>query len=58
VESADIVLKTTHNFVATAKADLADHLIAESAVGAGCRQIMTFDRSAAKHAGMSLTSGA
>ena len=35
-------------------ADLADCLITHSAIEAGCSQIMTFDRLAAKSAGMSL----
>ena len=36
------------------KADFADCLIERTASGAGCTQTMTFDASAAKHAGMTL----
>ncbi len=35
-------------------ADLADALIAQSAVQAGCRSVVTFDKGAARRAGMTL----
>ena len=53
VESSDLVLKATRAY-RQGKADLADCLIARSAEAAGCLQILTFDRNAARHAGMRL----
>lgn len=37
-----------------AKADFADSLIASCATSSGCERVMTFDRAAAKYAGMTL----
>jgi predicted nucleic-acid-binding protein len=42
------------NVFKTGKADFADCLIHRSAIDAGCTETMTFDVSAAKHAGMTL----
>jgi len=53
VERASLVWKALRTCRAT-KADLADCLIASSAASAGCERTMTFDRAAAKFAGMSL----
>lgn len=53
VERASLVWKALRACRAT-KADLADCLIASSAASAGCEHTMTFDRAAARFAGMSL----
>lgn len=53
VERASLVWKALRACRAT-KADLADCLITSSAVSAGCERTMTFDRAAARFAGMSL----
>jgi predicted nucleic-acid-binding protein len=53
VERADQVLRALRTFE-TGKANFADCLIERTAVSAGCSQTMTFDRNAAKHAGMTL----
>ncbi|TAM59928.1 MAG: PIN domain-containing protein [Rhodanobacter sp.] len=53
VERAQIVWKAVRVY-RNSKADFADCLIACCAASAGCEHIMTFDRGAAKHAGMSL----
>jgi predicted nucleic-acid-binding protein len=53
VERADQVLRALRTFE-TGKADFADCLIERTAASAGCLQTMTFDRNAAKHAGMTL----
>lgn len=52
VESRPLVARALAR-VADSGADLADALIAECAVNAGCERVVTFDKSAAK-AGMSL----
>ena len=57
VEDAEIVWKALRVVQAT-NADFADCLIACSAAAAGCTCTMTFDRAAAKAAGMSLVSPA
>lgn len=53
VERAEVVWKAVRACRGT-KADFADCLIASCATSAGCERIMTFDRGAAKFAGMSL----
>jgi predicted nucleic-acid-binding protein len=53
VERAEIVWKALRIFQ-TANVDFADCLIERSAAAAGCDRTMTFDRGAAKHAGMTL----
>ncbi|MFA6230226.1 MAG: type II toxin-antitoxin system VapC family toxin [Rhodanobacter sp.] len=53
VDQADIVWKAVRIY-RHSKADLADCLIACHAASVGCDHTMTFDRDAAKHAGMSL----
>lgn len=53
VERASLVWKALRTCRGT-KADLADCLIANSAASAGCERTMTFDRTAARFAGMSL----
>jgi predicted nucleic-acid-binding protein len=51
VEQAEIVWKAVRAFKSS-HADFADCLIAQSAASAGCERTATFDRSAAKTAGM------
>ena len=53
VERAEIVWKALRIFQ-TANVDFADCLIERSAAAAGCEKTMTFDRGAAKSAGMTL----
>jgi predicted nucleic-acid-binding protein len=53
VESAEVVWKALR-LVQSANADFADCLISCSAAAAGCAKTLTFDRGAAKVAGMSL----
>lgn len=53
VEQADQVFRALRMFEA-GKADFADCLIERSAAAAGCTKTMTFDVSAARHAGMVL----
>lgn len=53
VDRADQVLRALKVFE-TGKADFADCLIERTAASAGCEQTMTFDLSAARHAGMTL----
>ena len=53
VDRADQVLRALRVFE-TGKADFADCLIERTAAAAGCEQTMTFDVSAARHAGMTL----
>jgi predicted nucleic-acid-binding protein len=53
VERAEIVWKALRIFQ-TANVDFADCLIERSAAAAGCERTMTFDRGAAKNAGMTL----
>jgi len=53
VERAEIVWKALRVFQ-TANVDFADCLIERSAAAAGCERTMTFDRGAAKNAGMTL----
>jgi len=53
VERAEIVWQSVRLF-RDGTADLADCLIARSAVAAGCERTMTFDRGAAKACGMTL----
>lgn len=53
VERAEVVWKTVRA-CRGAKADFVDCLITSCATSAGCERIMTFDRGAAKFAGMSL----
>jgi predicted nucleic-acid-binding protein len=53
VEHADVVWKAVRS-CRGAKVDFADCLIASCAISGGCERIMTFDRGAAKFAGMSL----
>lgn len=53
VERAEIVWKALRIFQ-TANGDFADCLIERSAAAAGCEKTMTFDRGAAKNAGMTL----
>jgi predicted nucleic-acid-binding protein len=53
VERADQVVRALRVFE-DGKADFADCLIERSATSAGCTQVMTFDVSASKHAGMTL----
>jgi len=53
VDHAEIVWKAVRVY-RNSKADLADCLIACNAASVGCDHTMTFDRGAAKHAGMSL----
>jgi predicted nucleic-acid-binding protein len=55
VERAEIVWKALRIFQ-TANVDFADCLIERSAAAAGCERTMTFDRGAAKNAGMTLLS--
>lgn len=55
VERAETVWKAVRVY-RDSRADFADCLIACCAASAGCEHIMTFDRGAAKHAGMSLIS--
>ncbi len=54
VERADVVVRALRVFQA-GKADWPDCLIERSAAHAGCSQTVTFDKRAAKHAGMVLT---
>jgi len=56
VERAETVWKAVRHFQ-TANADFADCLITCSAGAAGCGQVMTFDRAAAKSGGMTLIAG-
>lgn len=53
VDRADQVLRALKVF-GTGKADFADCLIERTAASAGCERTMTFDVSAARHAGMTL----
>jgi predicted nucleic-acid-binding protein len=53
IERAEVVWKALRAFQ-SANADFADCLIARSAASAGCEKTMTFDRGAAKSAGMTL----
>ena len=53
LDRAETVIKAARAFRQT-KADFADCLIAQGAVTAGCINTLTFDRGAAKHAGMRL----
>jgi len=53
VERAEIVWKALR-ILQTANVDFADCLIERSAAAAGCEKTMTFDRGAAKSAGMTL----
>lgn len=53
VEKADIVWQAVRLFQ-SGSADFADCLIFRSAATAGCEKTMTFDRNAAKSAGMAL----
>jgi predicted nucleic-acid-binding protein len=53
VERADQVLRALR-VSETGKADFADCLIERTAASAGCEQTLTFDASAARHAGMTL----
>jgi predicted nucleic-acid-binding protein len=53
VDRADQVLRALRVFD-EGKADLADCLIERTAAVEGCKQTMTFDAGAAKHAGMTL----
>ncbi len=53
VERAEIVWKALRIFQ-TANVDFTDCLIERSAAAAGCEKTMTFDRGAAKSAGMTL----
>jgi predicted nucleic-acid-binding protein len=53
VERAEIVWKALRVFQ-TANVDFADCLIERSAAAMGCEKTMTFDRGAAKSAGMTL----
>ena len=53
VERAEIVWKALRIFQ-TANVDFADCLIERSAAAAGCEKTMTFDRGAAKSAGLTL----
>jgi predicted nucleic-acid-binding protein len=55
VESAEVVWKALR-MVQGSNADIADCLLSCSAVAAGCARTMTFDRGAAKNAGMTLIS--
>jgi predicted nucleic-acid-binding protein len=53
IERAEMVWKALRTFQSV-NADFADCLIAHSAASAGCEKTMTFDRGAAKSAGMTL----
>lgn len=53
VDRADQVLRALKVFE-TGKADFADCLIERAAAAAGCEKTMTFDVSAARHAGMTI----
>jgi len=53
VERADVVVRALRVFQA-GKADWPDCLIERSAAHAGCSQTVTFDKGAARHAGMVL----
>jgi predicted nucleic-acid-binding protein len=53
VESASIVLSAVKNYK-TASVDFEDALISKLALNAGCKSIYTFDKTAAKYAGMTL----
>jgi predicted nucleic-acid-binding protein len=53
IERAEIVWKALRIFQ-SANVDFADCLIERSAAAAGCEKTMTFDRGAAKSAGMTL----
>jgi len=53
VDCADQVLRALKVFEA-GKADFADCLIERTATSVGCKQTMTFDVAAARHAGMTL----
>lgn len=53
LEHAGALWKALRIYRAT-KADFADSLIACCAAAAGCEQTLTFDRAAARHAGMHL----
>ena len=53
IERAEIVWKALRMFQ-TANVDFADCLIERSAAATGCEKTMTFDRAAAKSAGMTL----
>jgi predicted nucleic-acid-binding protein len=55
VEQASTVVSAVHRF-RWSKADFADCLIAASAQTAGCNRTLTFDRIAARDAGMELIS--
>ena len=55
IERAEIVWKALRIFRA-ANVDFADCLIERSAAAVGCEKTMTFDRAAAKSAGMTLVS--
>ncbi len=53
VESAEVVWKALR-IVQSSNADFADCMVSCSAMAAGCAKTMTFDRGAAKGAGMTL----
>ena len=53
VERADVVVRALRVF-RTGKADWPDCLIERSAAHAGCSQTVTFDKRAARYAGMAL----
>jgi predicted nucleic-acid-binding protein len=53
VDRADRALRALRSFE-NGKADFADCLIERTAAAAGCKETMTFDADAARHAGMAL----
>ncbi len=53
VESAELVWRAKRRYEAS-KADFSDALIAECAIGAGCKRAVTFDRTAAATSGFEL----
>lgn len=53
VERAEVVWQAVRTFRAS-QCDFADGLIERSAAASGCEHTLTFDRGAAKHAGMRL----
>lgn len=54
VENAEAAYRALGVYMASPSADFADALIAETAALAGARETVTFDRNAAKEAGMRL----
>jgi predicted nucleic-acid-binding protein len=54
IEKDDVALKALYTFRLSSKVDFEDCLIAESNASEGCEYTATFDKAAARYAGMRL----